>query len=382
MKNIALIGSTGSIGRQTLDIVRKHPESFRILSLAAGRNVNMLMEQIEEFQPLTAAVERKEDAEYIRARVDGNTTIRYGKEGLIAAAVPGDGDLLMNAVVGSMGLEPTLQAIEAGMDIGIANKETLVTAGHIVTEKAAKYQVQLLPVDSEHSAVQQSLEGNSLKEVDRIILTASGGSFRDKTREQLRGVTVEDALQHPNWNMGAKITIDSATMMNKGFEVIEAHWLFKMPYDALDVVLHKESIIHSLVEYRDKSVIAQLGSPDMRVPIQYALSHPERLELDDTKRLNLWETGALHFSKPDFERYRCLQFAYDAGRQGGTMPAVLNAANEEAVAAFLQGDITFLSIEDRIEEALGRHEKTENPDLAAILETDEETRAYVRSRIK
>ncbi|SFP08563.1 1-deoxy-D-xylulose-5-phosphate reductoisomerase [Salibacterium halotolerans] len=382
MKNLALIGSTGSIGRQTLDVVRKHPDSFRVLSLAAGRNVNTLMEQIEEFKPLTAAVEQKEDADYIRARVNGDTSIHYGKEGLIAAAVPRDGDLLMNAVVGSMGLEPTLQAIEAGMDIGIANKETLVTAGHIVTQKASRHQVQLLPVDSEHSALQQSLEGNALKEVDRIILTASGGSFRDKTRDQLHGVTVEDALRHPNWNMGAKITIDSATMMNKGFEVIEARWLFDMSYDAIDVVLHKESIIHSLVEYRDKSVIAQLGSPDMRVPIQYALSCPERLELDDTKRLNLWETGALHFAEPDFQRYRCLQFAFDAGREGGTMPAVLNAANEEAVAAFLQGDITFLSIEDRIEEALERHQKTDNPDLAAILETDEETRAFVRSRIK
>ncbi|MGY4689854.1 1-deoxy-D-xylulose-5-phosphate reductoisomerase [Salibacterium sp. K-3] len=382
MKNIALIGSTGSIGRQTLDVVRKHPDSFRVLSIAGGRNVDKMMEQIQEFRPRTASVERKEDADYLRARIDGGTVIHHGKEGLIAAAVPQGADLLMNAVVGSMGLEPTLQAIEAGMDIGIANKETLVTAGHIVTEKAQQHQVRLLPVDSEHSAIQQSMEGNQRTEVERIILTASGGSFRDKTRKELEGVSVEDALQHPNWSMGAKITIDSATMMNKGFEVIEARWLFDMPYDAVDVVLHKESIIHSLVEYKDKSVIAQLGSPDMRVPIQYALSYPERLELEDTKRLNLWETGALHFSKPDFDRYRCLRFAYEAGRQGGTMPAVLNAANEEAVSAFLRNEIPFLSIEDKIEEALEHHEKLEKPDLASILEADEETRAYVRSRIK
>ncbi|MFZ4454186.1 1-deoxy-D-xylulose-5-phosphate reductoisomerase [Salibacterium aidingense] len=382
MKNIALIGSTGSIGLQTLDIIRKHPDQFRVVSIAAGRNVDRVMEQIREFQPLIAAVERKEDADRIKQHINGNTSIHHGKEGLIAAAVPPDGDLLMNAVVGSLGLEPTLQAVEAGMDIGIANKETLVTAGHLVMEKANTHQVRVLPVDSEHSAIFQCLEGNEQKEVERLILTASGGSFRDKTREELKGVSVKEALHHPNWSMGAKITIDSATMMNKGFEVIEAQWLFDVSYDAIDVLLHNESIIHSLVEYQDKSVIAQLGTPDMRVPIQYALSYPQRLELDDTKRLNLWEIGELHFSRPDFDRYRCLRFAYEAGRTGGTMTTVLNAANEEAVSAFLDGEITFLSIEDRIEEAMQRHQTVKNPDLSTILDVDKETRAYVSSRIK
>ncbi|RSL32823.1 1-deoxy-D-xylulose-5-phosphate reductoisomerase [Salibacterium salarium] len=382
MKNIALIGSTGSIGTQTLDVIRKHPQQFRLVSVAAGQSVEKVIAQINEFQPRIASVARKEDADKVMQQTNGKTAVYYGKKGLIEAAVPPDGDLLMNAVVGSLGLEPTLQAIEAGMDIGIANKETLVTAGHLVMEKATRHDVKLLPVDSEHSAILQSLEGNDSKEVERLIVTASGGSFRDKTRAELEGVSVKDALNHPNWNMGAKITIDSATMMNKGFEVIEAHWLFNMPYDNIDVLLHKESIIHSLVEYRDKSVMAQLGTPDMRVPIQYALTHPDRLELQDTNRLNLWEIGELHFAKPDFDRYRCLRYAYDAGRVGGTMTTVLNAANEEAVSAFLQNKITFLSIEERIEEALKRHQVVETPDLATILEVDKDTRAYVSSLIE
>ncbi|MDQ0299166.1 1-deoxy-D-xylulose-5-phosphate reductoisomerase [Salibacterium salarium] len=382
MKNIALIGSTGSIGTQTLDVIRKHPQQFRLVSIAAGQSVEKVIAQINEFQPRIASVARKEDADKVMQQTNGKTAVYYGKKGLIEAAVPPDGDLLMNAVVGSLGLEPTLQAIESGMDIGIANKETLVTAGHLVMEQATRHDVKLLPVDSEHSAILQSLEGNDSKEVERLIVTASGGSFRDKTRAELEGVSVKDALNHPNWNMGAKITIDSATMMNKGFEVIEAHWLFNMPYDNIDVLLHKESIIHSLVEYCDKSVMAQLGTPDMRVPIQYALTHPDRLELQDTNRLNLWEIGELHFAKPDFDRYRCLRYAYDAGRVGGTMTTVLNAANEEAVSAFLQNKITFLSIEERIEEALKRHQVVETPDLATILEVDKDTRAYVSSLIE
>ncbi|RSL33200.1 1-deoxy-D-xylulose-5-phosphate reductoisomerase [Salibacterium salarium] len=382
MKKIALIGSTGSIGTQTLDIIRKYPQYFQLVSIAGGQNIERIIEQINEFHPKIASVERKEDADKVMQQTDGKTAIYYGKKGLIEAAVPPEGDFLMNAVVGSLGLEPTLQAIEAGMDIGIANKETLVTAGHLVMDKAKRYNVHLLPVDSEHSAILQSLEGNDSKEVERLIVTASGGSFRDKTREELKGVSVDDALNHPNWSMGAKITIDSATMMNKGFEVIEAHWLFNMPYDDIDVLLHKESIIHSLVEYRDKSVIAQLGTPDMRVPIQYALTHPDRLELQDTNRLNLWDIGELHFAKPDFDRYRCLRYAYDAGRTGGTMTTVLNAANEEAVSSFLKGKITFLSIEDRIAEALERHKVIETPDLTTIMEVDNDTRAYVSSRIE
>ncbi|MFB4162700.1 1-deoxy-D-xylulose-5-phosphate reductoisomerase [Alteribacillus sp. JSM 102045] len=381
MKKIALIGSTGSIGTQTLDVIRQLPDHFSLISLAAGRNVDLVVEQVLEFQPRIVAIERKEDAEKIKQQVGENVKVFYGKEGLIEAAVVQEADFLMNALVGSLGLEPTMQAIEAGLDIGIANKETLVTAGHLVTEKAKTYNVNLLPVDSEHSAIFQSLEGNRLEEVEKLIVTASGGSFRDRTREQLKGVSVEDALNHPNWDMGAKITIDSATMMNKGFELIEAHWLFNIPYDDIEVLLHKESIIHSLVEYRDKSVLAQLGTPDMRVPIQYAMSYPERLELRDTNRLNLWKIGKLHFDKPDFDRYRCLSYAYEAGRKGGTLPTVLNAANEEAVKHFLDGKITFLAIEKHIEEALERHQVINSPALDTILEVDKETRAYVSSRI-
>lgn len=282
-------------------------------------------------------------------------------------------------MLGSVGLIPTLKAIEQKKTIALANKETLVTAGHIVKEHAKKYDVPLLPVDSEHSAIFQALQGEQAKNIERLIITASGGSFRDKTREELESVTVEDALKHPNWSMGAKITIDSATMMNKGLEVIEAHWLFDIPYEQIDVVLHKESIIHSMVEFHDKSVIAQLGTPDMRVPIQYALTYPDRLPLPDAKRLELWEIGSLHFEKADFDRFRCLQFAFESGKIGGTMPTVLNAANEVAVAAFLAGKIPFLAIEDCIEKALTRHQLLKKPSLADIQEVDKDTRGYVNS---
>lgn len=263
--------------------------------------------------------------------------------------------------------------------IALANKETLVTAGHIVKEHAQKYDVPLLPVDSEHSAIFQALQGENPKHIKRLIVTASGGSFRDRTRRELEGVTVEEALNHPNWSMGAKITIDSATMMNKGLEVIEAHWLFDLPYDQIDVLLHKESIIHSMVEFHDRSVIAQLGTPDMRVPIQYALSHPERLPFNEAKSLDLWEVGQLNFAQADFERFRCLQFAYESGKIGGTMPTVLNAANEEAVAAFLSGRISFLGIEDIIEKALERHQVIAKPSLQEIREVDKDARKFVQT---
>jgi 1-deoxy-D-xylulose-5-phosphate reductoisomerase len=288
-------------------------------------------------------------------------------------------EVVVNAVVGSVGLVPTLKAIEAGKTIALANKETLVTAGHIVMEAARNNDVALLPVDSEHSAIFQCLQGEKKKNVEKIILTASGGSFRDKTREQLTNVTVEDALRHPNWSMGAKITIDSATMMNKGLEVIEAHWLFHLPYEQIDVLLHRESIVHSLVQFHDSSVIAQLGTPDMRVPIQYALTYPDRLELLNAKKLNLAEIGTLHFQRIDFDRYRCLKFAYEAGMAGGSFPTVLNAANEEAVAAFLSGRIAFLTIEDLIERALERHHMIKQPTLDEIREVDVETRRYIQS---
>ena len=273
--------------------------------------------------------------------------------------------------MGSVGLYPTLQAIEAKKDIAIANKETLVTAGHLVIKAAKKAGVQLLPVDSEHSAIFQALQGEQEKNIERLIITASGGSFRDRTREQLVGVTVEEALNHPNWSMGAKITIDSASMMNKGLEVIEAHWLFDIPYDKIDVVLHRESVIHSMVEFHDSSVMAQLGTPDMRVPIQYALTFPDRLPLIGKKRLNLVEIGKLHFEEMNVTRYPCLQYAYEAGKIGGTMPTVLNAANEAAVASFLEGRISFLEIETLIEQALNRHQVIADPDLKTIREVDQ-----------
>jgi 1-deoxy-D-xylulose-5-phosphate reductoisomerase len=278
-----------------------------------------------------------------------------------------------------VGLHPTLQAIECGKVIAIANKETLVTAGHLVMEAAQKNNVPLLPVDSEHSAIFQALQGEKEKNIERLILTASGGSFRDFTRNELESVTVEQALNHPNWSMGAKITIDSASMMNKGLEVIEAHWLFNMPYEKIDVLLHKESIIHSMVEFHDSSIIAQLGTPDMRVPIQYALTYPDRLPLRSSKRLDLASIGKLHFEEMDMARFRCLGFAYEAGKKGGSMPTVLNAANEVAVAAFLEGKIRFLQIEDLIEKALTAHQITNHPSLTAIQEIDKETREYVHS---
>jgi 1-deoxy-D-xylulose-5-phosphate reductoisomerase len=289
---------------------------------------------------------------------------------------------LVNAVIGSVGLYPTLQAIKAKKDIAIANKETLVTAGHLVMSEAKKAGVRLLPVDSEHSAIFQALQGEKEKNIERLVITASGGSFRDRTREELKDVTVEEALNHPNWSMGAKITIDSASMMNKGLEVIEAHWLFDLPYDKIDVLLHKESIIHSMVEFHDSSVIAQLGTPDMRVPIQYALTYPDRIPLAARKRLNLAEAGKLHFRDMDFTRYPCLQFAYKAGKMGGTMTTVLNAANEAAVSAFLSGKVTFLEIETLIEKALNQHSVIALPDLETIQEVDNMTRQYIESLVK
>ena len=378
MKTISLLGATGSIGVQTLDIIRKHPDSFRLSSFSAGRNEQAAENIIGEFRPETVSVMEKSAAERLQAAFP-SVTVLYGKEGLEAVAVDTQADTLVNAVIGSVGLEPTLKAITAGKNIAIANKETLVTAGHIVTAAAKKAGVHLLPVDSEHSAIFQSLQGEQEKNISRLILTASGGSFRDKKREELEHVTVEETLNHPNWSMGAKITVDSATMMNKGLEVIEAHWLFDLPYEQVDVILHRESIIHSMVEFHDGSVMAQLGSPDMRVPIQYALTWPDRLPLADTKRLNLAEVGRLHFEDMDLDRYRMLYLAYEAGRAGGTMPAVMNAANEEAVAAFLDRKISFLQIDEMVERTMEEHTPIQSPELEAVLEADTEARASVRS---
>ncbi|MFG6115084.1 1-deoxy-D-xylulose-5-phosphate reductoisomerase [Halobacillus sp. MO56] len=381
MKQITLLGATGSIGIQTLDVIRLHPDHFSVYALAFGKNINKALPLIKEFKPEVVVVQDHSVKQQVESEFP---TIRVlqGTEGMIAASTAEKVDILVNAVMGSVGLPATMAAIEARKLIAIANKETLVTAGHLVMEAARKYQVDLLPVDSEHSAIFQSLNGEKNESVERLILTASGGSFRDKTREDLAGVTVDDALNHPNWSMGAKITIDSASMMNKGLEVIEAHWLFDIPYEQIDVILHRESVIHSMVEYKDRSVIAQLGTPDMKVPIQYALTYPDRLDLSMTKRLNLEEIATLHFKPMDYERFRCLKLAYQAGKEGGSMTTVLNAANEQAVDLFLKGEISFLDIETLIEQALERHQTIRKPDLETIITIDQETRQQVRSYLK
>lgn len=380
-KKISLLGATGSIGTQTLDIIQSNEEKFKLVSFSAGMNIAKVREITAQFRPEIVSVIQKEDAHALQTEFP-ETRFVYGKEGLIEVAAQASADMLVNAVIGSIGLEPTMKAIQEGITIAIANKETLVAAGDIVMEEARKRNVTLLPVDSEHSALFQSLNGENPKRVSRLILTASGGSFRDLTREQLKGVTVQQALAHPNWSMGNKLTIDSATMMNKGLEVIEAHHLFAMPYDKIDCLLHKESIIHSMVEFEDTSVMAQLGSPDMRVPIQYAMTYPDRIPMQNAKPLRLEEFGTLHFEKMDFERFKALALAYEAGRQGGTMPTVMNAANEVAVQLFMQGKIPFLQIEEIVERMMDNHQSISSPNLEAILETDSITRKMVYDMVK
>ncbi|WP_214482714.1 1-deoxy-D-xylulose-5-phosphate reductoisomerase [Bacillus sp. SM2101] len=381
MKHISLLGATGSIGKQTLDIIKLHQDQFSLVAISVGQNIPEARKIIHEFSPKLVSVKYKEDADRLKSEFTNDISFVYGDDGLVHAATHDQASIVVNAVVGSVGLTPTIEAIKAKKTIALANKETLVTAGHIVMEMARNNGVSILPVDSEHSAIFQCLQGEQEKTIEKLILTASGGSFREKKRNELQHVTVEQALNHPNWSMGAKITIDSATMMNKGLEVIEAHWLFQIPYTHIDVVLHKESIIHSMVQFHDSSIIAQLGNPDMRVPIQYALSYPDRLVFNNTKRLDLVEIGALHFMKADVNRYQCLRFAYDAGVEGGTMPTVLNAANEEAVAAFLRKEITFLQIEELIERSLEQHRTIKNPNLECIRTVDTDTRKYIKTLI-
>ncbi|MFC5588395.1 1-deoxy-D-xylulose-5-phosphate reductoisomerase [Sporosarcina soli] len=380
-KKISLLGATGSIGIQTLDIIGSNPDKFELVSFSAGLNIVKVREIAATFHPQIISVIRQEDAQALQIEFPSIRFV-HGKEGLIEIAARSGADILVSAVIGSVGLEPTLEAIRAGIPIAIANKETLVAAGDIVMEEARKHRVPLLPVDSEHSALFQSLNGENPKRVSRLILTASGGSFRDLSREELTNVTVEQALAHPNWSMGNKLTIDSATMMNKGLEVIEAHHLFDMPYDRIDCLLHKESIIHSMVEFEDTSVMAQLGSPDMRVPIQYALTYPDRIPMQNAKPLRLEEIGQLHFEKVDLVRYKALALAYAAGREGGTMPTVMNAANEIAVSLFMDGRIPFVQIEEIIERMMDKHETITAPDLETILETDTLTRKMVYAMVK
>lgn len=381
VKKISLLGATGSIGRQTMDVVRENHDLFDIVAFSAGKNIELTRQYIREFSPELVSVQEKADYESLQAEFPSIRFV-YGDDGLVEVAVYHSSEILVNAVIGSVGLYPTLKAIQEKKDIAIANKETLVTAGHLVMEAAKENGVRILPVDSEHSAIFQALQGEKSKNIERLIITASGGSFRDLTREQLEHVTVEQALNHPNWSMGAKITIDSATMMNKGLEVIEAHWLFDMPYDKISVLLHKESIIHSMIEFHDGSVMGQLGTPDMRVPISYALMYPDRLQNASKERLDLAKIATLHFQEMSFTRFPCLQYAFDAGKVGGTMPTVLNAANEAAVDLFLKGKVSFLQIERLIYQELEKHHTIEKPDLETIQQIDLQTRIAVQSFVK
>lgn len=369
MKKIAVLGSTGSIGKSTLSVVDHHPDRFQIVGLAAGNNVNEMVRQAKAVRPQIISMADRESAEEVRHRVGEGIKVVYGEEGLLEVATMAEADTVVSAIVGSRGLHPTLAAIKAGKTIGLANKETLVTAGHLVIQAAIEAGVSIIPIDSEHSAIFQCLNGERKADVRKLILTASGGALRDWPQEKLVTATREEVLNHPNWSMGAKVTVDSATMMNKGLEVIEAHWLFSFPYEKIEVLIHAESIIHSMVEFQDGAVMAQLGIPDMKVPIQYALTYPERLSLP-LKPLDLATIGTLQFCSPDWERYPCLRLAYEAGRSGGTMPTVLNAANEVAVERFLVGEISFTAIEAVIETVLEQHQSLANPELEVIEEVD------------
>ncbi|PTJ71724.1 1-deoxy-D-xylulose-5-phosphate reductoisomerase [Staphylococcus hyicus] len=366
MKNIAVLGASGSIGTQAIDVIERHPNEFNLVAFTVGKNIAYAQKIVEKHRPDIISVQHEEDVE---AFLDYDVNVVSGKEGLITVATYAKNDLVLNALLGSVGLEPTMRAIEARKDIALANKETLVVAGELVMAHARRYDVNILPVDSEHAAIFQCLNGEDRKQIKKITITASGGSFRDLSRDALENVTVEDALNHPNWSMGHKITIDSATMMNKGFEVIEAKWLFDLDISKIETILHKESIIHSMVEFVDTSVMAQLGTPDMRMPIQYAFTYPKRIE-HRAPSLNLAEVAQLHFKAMDFDRYRCLQYAYDAIKIGGTMPVVLNAVNEVAVAKFLNKEIRFLDIERLIKREMDQHEVIQNPTLEQILALD------------
>ena len=371
-KALSILGSTGSIGVSTLDVVRQFPERFEVAALAAGRNIDLLCEQIKVFEPSLVAVLDRDLAAQLQQRLHSQNhqpEVSFGQEGYERVAAHPKSRMLVSAMVGAAGLLPTLAAIEAGKDLALANKETLVIAGEIVMGLAKSKGIAILPVDSEHSAVFQALQGNHREALKRILLTASGGPFFDKTRDELSRVTPEAALRHPNWSMGRKITIDSATLMNKGLEVIEAHWLFDVPVEQIAIHIHPESIVHSMVEYIDGSVIAQMGIPDMRIPIAYALSYPERLPVQSPP-LDLFRLRKLNFYPPDEEKFPCLRLAYEACRRGSTLPAVLNAANEVAVSAFLDGRIRFLEIAQIIETVMSAHDVAASLTLETILKAD------------
>lgn len=386
MKAITLLGSTGSIGTQTLDIVSQHPDKFRLVGLAAGRNVEMLAQQVRQFRPEIVAICDEDKLPELKAAIadlDPQPILLAGDAGIIEVARYGDAEAVVTGIVGCAGLLPTIAAIEAGKDIALANKETLIAGGPVVNPLVEKHGVKLLPADSEHSAIFQCLQGVPKGGLKKIILTASGGAFRDWPVEKLAEAKVSDALKHPNWSMGRKITIDSATLMNKGLEVIEAHYLFGADYDDIEIVIHPQSIIHSLIELQDTSVLAQLGWPDMRLPLLYAMSWPERI-YTDWERLDLVKAGSLTFREPDHNKYPCMQLAYAVGRAGGSMPAVLNAANEQAVALFLDEKIGFLDIPRCIEWVCDRHrtDHQQNPSLDDILAADRWARQEVLAASK
>lgn len=371
MKNLSILGSTGSIGVSTLEIVTAHPDRFRVIALTAGKNLELLTKQIRQFSPQIAAVASESDVPRLKELCAGlDVEIVGGVEGLIKAATADETEMVVAAIVGAAGLVPTAAAIQAGKDIALANKETLVTAGHLFMDMVEKYGVKLYPVDSEHSAVFQSMEGHRNEDINKIILTASGGPFLNTPKEQLANVTVRDALNHPNWSMGKKISIDSATMMNKGLEVIEARWLFDAPLEKIDVNIHPQSIIHSMVDYVDGCVIAQLGTPDMKAPIAYALSYPERIA-SGIEPLDLTTLSGLTFFKPDLEKFRCLALAYRALREGESMPAVMNAANEIAVEKFLDGKIGFMQIAQIIERTMDAHKAHDLKSIDEVLKADQ-----------
>lgn len=379
MKKIAILGSTGSIGTQTLEVVRENKD-IEVLGIAAGSNIVLMEQQIREFHPRLAAVWSEEKAKELRVAVaDTDTKILCGMDGLLEIATMEGTEILVTAIVGMIGIRPTIEAIKAKKHIALANKETLVTAGHLIMPLAKEMGVMILPVDSEHSAIFQSMQGNEKKAVKKILLTASGGPFRGKKQEELMNIRVEDALKHPNWAMGQKITIDSSTLVNKGLEVIEAKWLFNVDVDDVQVVVQPQSIIHSMVEYIDGAIIAELGTPDMKLPIQYALYYPERRYLPGD-RIDFWDLCKLDFEKPDMETFYGLKLAYEAGRVGGSLPTVFNAANELAVSMFLKREVKYLEIMEIIEDCMGAHRCIENPSLEQILETETSVYHRIRSR--
>ena len=382
MKRLVLLGASGSIGVQTVDIVQQHPDLFEIVSFGVGRNIAKAKEYLELFPDIqTFSVQYQEDAEVLQKQYPDKKVLS-GEEGMEEIVSQDNYDVLVNALVGFAGFLPTLKAIETHHDVALANKETLVCGGELINRACKEYDCQLYPIDSEHSAIWQSLRGNKKEQVKRLLITCSGGSFRNKTRDELKDVTVEEALAHPNWSMGAKITIDSATLMNKGFEVIEAHWLFGIPYDEISVLMHPESVVHSAVEYVDHSVIAQLGAPDMRLPIQYALTYPDRYSYDLDTPLDLTKLSTLHFGAPDTERFPLLALAFEAGKKGGNLNAVMNAANEVANAAFRNHEIPFLKIEEIVIGAVHHTPFKELTCVQDVIDADTWGREYALNVIK